>query len=174
VFLFLRPILYVQYLNNPRDRGREKDNFDRRGQCMSHVLRLVRVDHFAKSIYSCYYRRLLCTLLPLQLRHTSGMAENKQQPQGILEKVKNLAVGIKRIFFKLFLLFVGDTPEAKQKKDKKNNKHSNEVYFLPFNSLVLTCSWFHVQTSLTIASKSLMSIGQSTKLRLQVHFCAVR
>jgi hypothetical protein len=33
------------------------------------------------------------------------MAENKQQPQGILEKVKNLALGIKRIFFKLFLLF---------------------------------------------------------------------
>jgi hypothetical protein len=99
------------------------------------------------------------------------MAENKQQPQGILEKVKNLALGIKRVFFKLFLLFVGDiTPEAKQKKDKKKDKHSNEVYFLPFNSFVLTCSWFHVQTSLTIASKSLMSIGQSTKLRLQVHF----
>jgi hypothetical protein len=146
---------------------------------MSHVLRLVRVDHFAKSIYSCYYRRLLCPLSPLQLRYTSGMAENKQQPQGILEKVKNLALGIKRIFFKLFLLFVGDTPEAKQKKDKKKDKHSNEVYFLPLNTLVLTCSWFHVQTSLTIASKSLMNIGQSTKLRLQVQFpcplgCAVK
>ena len=68
---------------------------------MSHVLRLVRVDYFAKSIYSCYYRRLLCPLLPLQLRYTSGMAENKQQPQGILEKVKNLALGIKPIFFKI-------------------------------------------------------------------------
>ena len=29
------------------------------------------------------------------------MAENKQQPQGILEKVKNLALGIKPIFFKI-------------------------------------------------------------------------
>ena len=67
---------------------------------MSHVLRLIlhegiRIDHFARSRCLPRLLRPQSTFLP---RYTSGMAENKP-PQGILDKVKNLALGNQRAIF---------------------------------------------------------------------------
>jgi hypothetical protein len=71
---------------------------------MRNVLRLQqRVIHLYKHKYishHIYCNKPLSLTLPLQSRYSSSMAEKKQNPEGLLEKVKDIALGCRNLMDK--------------------------------------------------------------------------
>ena len=151
---------------------------------MKNVLRFVRLpgqqqqqrltQHIHKN-KSVYCNRLHSWPVPLQLRYTSTMAE-KQNSEGIIEKVKNLALGC--LYCRMWLI-IGETSgkvkkegdasqqQQQQKKDKKKDKKPGgasqlEVFF-ELERIDWLARFHHVLTSSIIVSKSSMSIGQNIK-----------
>jgi hypothetical protein len=62
---------------------------------MRNVLRLQQLIHLCKHKYISrhIYNKPLSLTLHLQLRYSSNMAEKEQNSQGLVEKVKNIALG---------------------------------------------------------------------------------
>lgn len=105
--------------------------------------------------------------MPLQLRYCSDMAE-KQEESGILEKVKNLALGT--FLSQLYVLTVGESAEKKgdkaQKKDKKKDKKQHATSSLEVSSFrgLTNHSSPHLLNSSHIVLKSGTNIGLNMKL----------
>ena len=145
---------------------------------MINVLKLVQqriqTHNLQRTVRIYLTRQILYTPVPLQLRYNGGMANNETSGE-ILEKVKNIALGMSILANAHEVGEINERKESKEnaqpKKDKKKDKKVAGTSSIEVNCVYLSkliYSSLHVPHSLTIVSRFLTNIGQNIKLISQV------